>query len=110
MQFKDQLITPKQSPNLRLLAVFLSLLALWLVAASSGSAAASYSSLLRRYPYLTYVVVHMQPSTGGRIAHRPVVQYALGKLGQNLAQLIMYLLPRPRLQSMECWSINGRPC
>ncbi len=56
MQFKDRLITPRQSPNLRLLAVFLSLLALWLVAASSGSAAASYSSQLRRYPYLTDVV------------------------------------------------------
>jgi hypothetical protein len=56
MQFKDQLITRKQSPNLRLFVVSLSLLALWLVAASSGSAAASYSSQLRRYPYLTDVV------------------------------------------------------
>jgi len=46
----------RHSTNLRLLAVFLSLLALWLVAASSGSAAASYSSQLRRYPYLTDVV------------------------------------------------------
>jgi calcineurin-like phosphoesterase family protein/fibronectin type III domain protein len=56
MQFNDQLITRKQSSNLRLLVVSLSLLALWLVAASSGSAAASYSSQLRRYPYLTDVV------------------------------------------------------
>jgi hypothetical protein len=56
MQSKEQLITRKQSPNLRLLVVLLSLLALWLVAASSGAAAASYSSQLRRYPYLTDVV------------------------------------------------------
>jgi fibronectin type III domain protein/calcineurin-like phosphoesterase family protein len=56
MHFKDQLIIRKQSPNLRLLVVSLSLLALWLVAAPSGSAAASYSSQLRRYPYLTDVV------------------------------------------------------
>src|SRR5215216_6981534 len=56
MQFKDQLITHKQSANLRLLVVFLSLTALWLISASSGSAAASYSSQLRRYPYLTDVV------------------------------------------------------
>ena len=56
MQFLDKLMIRRQSTNLRLLAVFLSLLALWLVAASSGSAAASYSSQLRRYPYLTDVV------------------------------------------------------
>jgi hypothetical protein len=56
MQFKDQLMVPKKFPNLRLLVASLSLLALWLVAASSGSAAASYSQQLRRYPYLTDVV------------------------------------------------------
>jgi hypothetical protein len=56
MQFTDNLIIRKPSLNLRWLVVLLSLLALWLVAASSGSAAASYSSQLRRYPYLTDVV------------------------------------------------------
>jgi calcineurin-like phosphoesterase family protein/fibronectin type III domain protein len=56
MQLEDQLIARRQFPNLRWLVVSLSLLALWLVAASSGSAAASYSSQLRRYPYLTDVV------------------------------------------------------
>ena len=56
MQSTDKLRIRKQSPKLRLLVVFLSLLALGLVAASSGSAAASYSSQLRRYPYLTDVV------------------------------------------------------
>ena len=56
MQVTYKLITHRQSPNLRLLVMFLSLLALWLIAASSGSAAASYSSQLRRYPYLTDAV------------------------------------------------------
>jgi hypothetical protein len=64
MQFKAQLITRKQFPNLRLLVASFSLLSVWLVAASSGSAAASYSSQLWRYPYLTDVVVYMRPSIG----------------------------------------------
>jgi Calcineurin-like phosphoesterase len=56
MQIKDQLIIRRRFPNLRLLVMSLSILALWLVAASSGSAASGYSSQLRRYPYLTDVV------------------------------------------------------
>ena len=56
MQFIDNLIKQKQSSAVRLLAMFLSLLVLWLVTASPGSAAAGYSSQLRRYPYLTDAV------------------------------------------------------
>src|SRR5690349_9604858 len=56
MQFTNNLFTHKQSSNVRLLVGFLSLLALGLIAASSGSASASYSSQLRRYPYLTDAV------------------------------------------------------
>src|SRR6476659_926000 len=56
MQVANRLIHRRQSPTVRLLAMFLSFLALWLVAASSGSAAASYSSQLRRYTYLTDAV------------------------------------------------------
>src|SRR5215510_5260645 len=56
MQFADKLITRRQSRYLRLLVASLSFLALWLVAASSGAAAASYSAQLRRYPYLTDAV------------------------------------------------------
>src|SRR5690349_16504173 len=56
MQVANRLIRRRQSPNGRLLAMFLSFLALWLIAASSGAAAASYSLQLRRYPYLTDAV------------------------------------------------------
>ena len=55
MQFPNKLVNDKPS-SLRWLVTLLSLLALGLIAASSGSAAASYSSQLRRYPYLTDVV------------------------------------------------------
>jgi fibronectin type III domain protein/calcineurin-like phosphoesterase family protein len=53
MQLTSKLVTHRKSLDLRLLVVSLSFLALWLIAAASGSAAASYSSQLRRYPYLT---------------------------------------------------------
>src|ERR1051325_4416704 len=56
MQFTNNLLTHKQSSKVRLLVGFLSLLTLGLIAASSGSASASYSAQLRRYPYLTDVV------------------------------------------------------
>ncbi|RPJ23464.1 MAG: DNRLRE domain-containing protein, partial [Chloroflexi bacterium] len=56
MSFKGRLIMYKQFSNVRSLVIFLSLLALWLMSASSHSVASSYSTALRRYPYLTDVV------------------------------------------------------
>src|SRR5512141_2095348 len=56
MRSKYKLVLHRQFLNERLLVLLLSLLSLGLVSASSGSAASSYSSQLRRYPYLTDVV------------------------------------------------------
>src|SRR5690242_908601 len=56
MQVKSKSILYRQSQKQRLLVLLFSLLTLWLIAASSGAAAASYSSQLRRYPYLTDAV------------------------------------------------------
>ena len=56
MQSKGKQITRRKSLDLRWLVVSLSFLTLWLISATSGTAAASYSSQLRRYPYLTDAV------------------------------------------------------
>ncbi len=83
MNFEEKLSPYKQSLNRRLLVKFLSLLALLLISASSGSSAASYSTALRRYPYLTDVVSSYATVNWGTTRSESSGSVRFGKVGSE---------------------------